>query len=362
MRSFHDYKKLHPTQIRDYKMKYIFTIVLVYVLGHWGWPFAAYMLSCDIGILVYIIAATSVLISIIFFLVSFIKGSSRNLAWWALTVFLGSVCSLHYILNEFGENAHYTDEYMPYYDYSICKETNTDNYHGIVDKWGRKVIPPSFFTVVQIFSKTEKKSIFIGVQLFGSRITKEGEFYKSGEFYFFDNIKVYGMDNFVLKKIVKVEKSDYETVKEHIEAVYGRILDVYARDSYFFKRCVRLEPSNTKLIKDAANELIEDLTKEDTSNSQSDNEGNKNNTHSSQDGESPSYTPEYGQRDVWVDCMNCMGSGKCPSCHGNGWCVSTWSDGSYNDTYQCPICHGGGRCQMCYGTKGHYEKQIYQIK
>lgn len=67
MRSFHDYKKLHPTQIRDYKMKYIFTIVLAYVLGHWGWPFAAYMLSCDIGILVYIIAATSVLISIIFF-------------------------------------------------------------------------------------------------------------------------------------------------------------------------------------------------------------------------------------------------------------------------------------------------------
>ena len=170
------------------------------------------------------------------------------------------------------------------------------------------------------------------------------------------------MDNFVLKKIVKVEKSDYETVKEHIEAVYGKILDVYARDSYFFKRCVRLEPSNTKLIKDAANELIEDLAKEDTSNSQSDNEGNKNNTHSSQDGESPSYTPEYGQRDVWVDCMNCMGSGKCPSCHGNGWCVSTWSDGSYNDTYQCPICHGGGRCQMCYGTKGHYEKQVYQIK
>lgn len=174
------------------------------------------------------------------------------------------------------------------------------------------------------------------------------------------------MDNFVLKKIVKVEKSDYETVKEHIEAAYGRILNIYDRDSYFFERGVRLEPSNTKLIKDAANELIEDLTKEDTSNSQSDNEDNKNNTHSSQDGESPSsppsYTPEYGQRDVWVDCMNCMGSGKCPSCHGNGWCVSTWSDGSYNDTYKCPVCLGAGRCQMCYGTKGHYEKQIYQIR
>ena len=90
---------------------------------------------------------------------------------------------------------------------------------------GKESNTPFFFTVVQIFSKTEKKSIFIGVQLFGSRITKGDEFYKSGEFYFFDNIKVYGMDNFVLKKIVKVEKSDYELEQEHIEAVYGRILN-----------------------------------------------------------------------------------------------------------------------------------------
>lgn len=76
----------------------------------------------------------------------------------------------------------------------------------------------------------------------------------------------------------------------------------------------------------------------------------------------PTYSPEYGQRDVWVQCAQCHGSGKCWSCQGDGWCVSTRSDGSYNSTYQCPICHGTGRCTTCYGTGGHYEKQQYQIR
>lgn len=355
--------KLHPTRIRDCEMKYIFTIVFVYVIGHWGWPFTAYLLGCDIGLLVYYIGAALAFASIIAFAITFIKDYNRNIAYWLLTFSLSVISCFHYVIYDYSENTHYIGEYMPYSDFSICEETNTGNYHGIVDKWGRKVIPPCFYSVVQIFSKAEK-NVFVGVKLFGKRIANGDEFYKSGEFYFFDNIKVKGMDNFVLKKIVKVEKSDYETVKEHIEAVYGRILYVYEDDRRL--EWAHFEPSNTKLIKDAANELIEDLTKEDTSNSQSDNEDNENDTHSSQDGEtssSPSsYTPEYSQRDVWVDCMNCMGSGECPSCHGNGWCVSTWSDGSYNDTYKCPVCLGAGRCQMCYGTKGHYEKQIYQIR
>lgn len=74
------------------------------------------------------------------------------------------------------------------------------------------------------------------------------------------------------------------------------------------------------------------------------------------------YTPEYGFRDVWVQCAQCHGSGKCWSCHGNGWCVSTRYDGSYNSTYQCPICNGTGNCTTCFGTGGHYEKQQYQIR
>lgn len=85
------------------------------------------------------------------------------------------------------------------------------------------------------------------------------------------------------------------------------------------------------------------------------------NTNDSKSNKS-TYTPEYGFRDVWVQCPQCHGSGKCWSCHGNGWCVSTRYDGSYNSTYQCPICNGTGNCTTCFGTGGHYEKQQYQIR
>lgn len=70
------------------------------------------------------------------------------------------------------------------------------------------------------------------------------------------------------------------------------------------------------------------------------------------------YSPEYGFRDVWVQCTMCLGSGKCFACKGEGWCVSTRS----NSTWKCNICFGTCRCQTCHGTGGHYEKQMYQIK
>lgn len=74
------------------------------------------------------------------------------------------------------------------------------------------------------------------------------------------------------------------------------------------------------------------------------------------------YTPEYGVRDVWVNCFDCHGTGQCSYCKGTGWCISTNSRGEYNSTYKCTICHGSGRCTYCYGTGGHYEKQQYQIR
>ncbi len=74
------------------------------------------------------------------------------------------------------------------------------------------------------------------------------------------------------------------------------------------------------------------------------------------------YTPEYGVRDVWVNCFDCHGTGQCSYCKGTGWCISTNGHGEYNSTYKCTICHGSGRCTYCYGTGGHYEKQQYQIR
>ena len=74
------------------------------------------------------------------------------------------------------------------------------------------------------------------------------------------------------------------------------------------------------------------------------------------------YTPEYGVRDVWVNCFDCHGTGQCSYCKGTGWCISTNGRGEYNSTYKCTICHGSGRCTYCYGSGGHYEKQQYQIR
>lgn len=74
------------------------------------------------------------------------------------------------------------------------------------------------------------------------------------------------------------------------------------------------------------------------------------------------YTPEYGVRDVWVNCFDCHGTGQCTYCKGTGWCISTNGRGEYNSTYKCTICHGSGRCTYCYGSGGHYEKQQYQIR
>ena len=74
------------------------------------------------------------------------------------------------------------------------------------------------------------------------------------------------------------------------------------------------------------------------------------------------YTPEYGVRDVWVNCFDCHGTGQCSYCKGTGWCISTNGRGEYNSTYKCTICHGSGRCTYCHGSGGHYEKQQYQIR
>lgn len=74
------------------------------------------------------------------------------------------------------------------------------------------------------------------------------------------------------------------------------------------------------------------------------------------------YTPEYGVRDVWVNCFDCHGTGQCTYCKGTGWCISTNGRGEYNSTYKCTICHSSGRCTYCYGSGGHYEKQQYQIR
>lgn len=80
--------------------------------------------------------------------------------------------------------------------------------------------------------------------------------------------------------------------------------------------------------------------------------------------EEPGYVPSdpiYETRQVWVDCYQCHGSGRCSACNGDGWDISTYSDGSFNTTYKCPVCYGNGTCQVCAGNRGHYEMQSVRV-
>lgn len=89
--------------------------------------------------------------------------------------------------------------------------------------------------------------------------------------------------------------------------------------------------------------------------------GNSESYHSGGSG-SQSYRPEYGMRDVWVPCNDCNGSGDCRYCHGKGWDYVTNGRGEIISSQKCIICNGSCRCQTCYGSRGHYEKQQYQIR
>ena len=237
--------------------------------------------------------------------------------------------------------------------------------------YGKEFIKPRYGVILKVFDKKRKKDVFVGISVF---------YYKEAEADSIIQARGGDTENIhddhqicsfsVTTFSLDGERLDYNTIttmdcKDMEEYVFKHIGDIsvyypdrkiyWDHEKDFF--CIR-ETSNSENEENAEDETTEEIY----STEEPSQEENVEQTTSNNVNQVRSASPEYETRDVWVDCMNCMGSGKCPSCHGNGWCVSTWSDGSYNDTYKCPVCHGGGRCQMCYGTKGHYEKQVYQIK
>lgn len=52
---------------------------------------------------------------------------------------------------------------------------------------------------------------------------------------------------------------------------------------------------------------------------------------------------------VWVQCVNCLGSGNCPYCYGQGHNLDM-----FGNDQDCPVCRDG-RCVICAGHGGHYE-------
>jgi len=334
-------------------MEYILLIILTYFGGHYLVPFVAYCFDCRIDYAFIGILVAIAVFGIVSLIVALFRKEGYNYFFLALCAFLAMGCNEHYIKMKFDIYDTYVGEYIEFIDKNASAfNIEEDNNRGLLNKYGIEVIKPCFSYIVQIFSNQERQVLFLAVKSYKAKDERmEGSTF---DVYIYD-------DKFNLCKTQRITKSNKKWLVEHIEQNFGSILQDFTftydhTNRSFIQRLketqqeTQLHVENDEQEKNAQND--DDLEKEK----------NKISPHEEKPVSNQVSGPEYGQRDVWVDCMNCMGSGKCPSCHGNGWCVSTWSDGSYNDTYKCPVCHGAGRCQMCYGTKGHYEKQVYQIR
>lgn len=329
-------------------IKFIILLVIINIVCWYLLPFMVYLTECMIRDAPFIWLTMStllVIIGIISFIYSYINGKSKNNS----TVVIATAIALAVsgIVFSFIRTQQRFINGLEYHEGYILIEDKSHN-KGLADKFGMTFIETKYDMITKVFNEELQSYHFICI-------------IKSDLDY---NDKIY--NNFIIHKYNKqgeltntktISESDCDNITDYVEKYIGAIITKY--DWYdepmrhsSKEETVLQDVSSTEYSKDS--ELSEH--KNERYNEYDSKPKNKHNSSSS------SYTPEYGTRDIWVNCINCNGSGYCPSCHGKGQCVSTWSDGSYNDTYQCPVCMGSGRCQQCYGTRGHYEKQIYQIK
>lgn len=74
------------------------------------------------------------------------------------------------------------------------------------------------------------------------------------------------------------------------------------------------------------------------------------------------YQPEYVERDEWVPCYNCNGSGDCQACNGMGYDLYGQTMNNSGIIQQCVVCGGGKRCAVCYGQRGKYERRMIKVR
>lgn len=347
----------------------IISLILVFLFGNYFWHLLSYYTGLNIQITSFGLTVAIAIIGIILLIISFVKNESKSTSLYLIGIACAFfACYAKNVVYERFSNDCYQDGYLLFHEY---EEDSWPNIHGLVDKYGKEFIKPRYDVILKVFDKKRKKDVFVGISVFYYKEAEADSIIQvrggdTENIHDDDQICSFSVTTFSLDG----ERLDYNTIttmdcKDMEEYVFKHIGDilvdysdkfyVYDEEAFF---CIR-ETSNSDNEENSEDEITEEIY---STEEPSQEENVEQNQHSNNVNQVRSASPEYETRDVWVDCMNCMGSGKCPSCHGNGWCVSTWSDGSYNDTYKCPVCHGGGRCQMCYGTKGHYEKQVYQIK
>lgn len=324
-------------------IKFSILLVVINVVCWYLWPFMVYLTGCKIrdAVLIWsILSILLVVIGIISLIHSRTNGKSKNQSLWIIAIAIaltvsGIVFSYIRTQQRFINGFEYHEGYILIEDY-LRK--------GLADKFGMTFINTKYDMIARVFNEELQSYQFICII--------KSDFDHSDKIY----------NNFIIHKYneqgeltntKKISESDCDNITDYVEKYIGAIITEYE----WYDSSIRCFSKEETVLQEVNS--IEDSKLSERKN---ENYNEYDSRSRNKPKPSSSYAPEYSTRDIWVPCMNCNGSGHCPSCHGKGQNVSTWSDGSYNDTYKCPVCMGSGRCQQCYGTRGHYEKQVYQIK
>ena len=237
--------------------------------------------------------------------------------------------------------------------------------------YGKEFIKPRYGVILKVFDKKRKKDVFVGISVFYYKEAEADSIIQARggdteNIHDDDQICSFGVTTYSLEgerlDCSTITTMDCKDMEEYVFKHIGDILVDYSDKFYVYDEeaffCIR-ETSNSDNEENSEDETTEEIY---STEEPSQEENVEQNQHSNNVNQVRSASPEYETRDVWVDCMDCRGTGQCSTCHGNGWCVSTWSNGDYNETYKCIVCHGSGRCQMCYGNRGRYERQIFRVR
>ena len=331
---------MRPTRIKGGFMKPFLKIaclfVVIYLLGQTLWPFLSYLTGIDIGVLIYWITFIGCIMGLSTLIFAIIRKTKKTIALWIIICSLSCIPCLSYIYDCYGENGRFIGDYMEYCRYDEMKWPNV---HGIVNKWGRKIIDPRFAWVVQIFSNKSKTKMFVGIQRHQIENETDPSLSENTfDLYFFD-------EDCILNNTVKIEDSKYENIMELIENEYGNILYDFDRYGHNFT------DSETRIRKDGRGESH--VVNQEGSVEEQETDGQKitedkeeYDVMESKDVEvSHVHQKQQVWKERWNPCISCDPNrkGRCNNCHGQG--------GYYigNIYSMCGCCNGTGACPWCGG-------------
>lgn len=230
---------------------------------------------------------------------------------------------------------------------------------GLKDKFWCWFIEPisGCEEIYKTFDNKTSSTIYLGVKsnyVYTDTLKDDNGDYEERKYYTFDLYWFNGKGKMI--KTTNIKRSYSENIEEYIKDSIGGIQHRWSY-SYDYGGYYIVPDFSDEIKKIFIDALISEQNKNNNSDNQHSNDNNPQSyNHSSSSSSNTNNGPEYETRDVWVDCMECHGSGKCKYCQGAG---KDWYGNSYET---CIICHGSTNCQLCYGTGGHYEKQTFQVR